>query len=193
MSYEKIEEIFMRIIAGKAKGHLLQAPKGMHTRPTTDRVKEAIFSTLGGIVQNAVVLDAYAGSGALGLEALSRGAKQGIFLEKDRNAIQCIRQNLEHTKLAKQAVVWQGLAEKLLTQVQGKYHFDLVFLDPPYQTGQIALLEPLLLLPGMLAEDVVVVLETTNKNQELFTNVVWHQYKTASYGDTAVVYFGLKI
>ena len=182
----------MRIIAGKAKGHLLQAPKGMHTRPTTDRVKEAIFSTLGDIVQNAVVLDAYAGSGALGLEALSRGAKQAIFLEKDRNAIQCLRHNLTHTKLTQQAIVYQGLSEKLLTQMQGKYHFDLVFLDPPYQTGQIALLEPLLLLPGMLTDNAFVVLETTGKNQEIFIDTAWQRYKTAVYGDTAVVYYGLK-
>ena len=104
----------MRIIAGTAHGQPIKAPAGRNTRPTTDRVREAIFSALTPFLAEAKVLDAFAGSGALGLEALSRGAAQAVFCEQARAAQIVIKENLVRTKLDKQAVLLGGLAEQQL-------------------------------------------------------------------------------
>ncbi len=178
----------MRIIAGEAHGKTIKAPKGTKTRPTTDRVREAIFSALGPFLEDAVVLDAFAGSGALGIEALSRGASQTVFCEKDRQALVVIRENLSITGLTGRARVCAGNTEQILQRVSG---FDVVLLDPPYNRGLVAAVEPLLLADGFLREGAVVMLETASREPELFTNPAWQLYKTRVYGDTAVYYYGL--
>jgi 16S rRNA (guanine966-N2)-methyltransferase len=118
----------MRIIAGLAKGRRLAAPKGPLTRPMTDRAKEAIFSTLGSMVDEAVVLDLYAGSGSLGLEALSRGATGAVFVEWRREAARILRSNIELVGLGGEVV--PAKVEKFLDGTPGS--FDLAFVDPPY-------------------------------------------------------------
>lgn len=129
----------MRIIAGTAHGQPIKAPAGRNTRPTTDRVREAIFSALTPFLAEAKVLDAFAGSGALGLEALSRGAAQAVFCEQARAAQIVIKENLVRTKLDKQAVLLGGLAEQQLARLAEKRPaFDIVLLDPPYNKGLIA-------------------------------------------------------
>jgi 16S rRNA (guanine966-N2)-methyltransferase len=180
----------MRVIAGKFKGLTLKAPKGMKTRPTTDKVREAVFNVLADLVFEANVLDAFAGSGALGIEALSRGAKHVDFFDKDRQAISVIKENLQKARITEFANVKIGQVEKLLLQNTVKY--NLVFLDPPYNKGHISVIENILLTKGILSNDVVVVLETNSKNMELFQSDLWECYKTSVYGDTAVVYYGLK-
>lgn len=180
----------MRVIAGSAKKLTLKAPKGIKTRPTTDKVKGAMFNVLADLVVNAKVLDAFAGSGSLGIEALSRGAAFADFFDKDRNAAAVIRDNLEHAKMSELAKVYTGQAEKLVPAAGGNY--NLVFLDPPYNTGLVGVIEKSLLIPGVLSEDVVVVLETNGKNPETFQSDLWECYKTSEYGDTAVIYYGLK-
>lgn len=121
----------MRIISGSAGGVPIEVPKAV-TRPTQDRVRQAIFSMLGDIVEGARVLDLFAGSGALGLECLSRGAESADFVDADRGATEVIRRNLAKTRL-KGGVVRQGDVFKLLPQflLQGA-QYDLVFADPPY-------------------------------------------------------------
>ena len=179
----------MRIIAGKARGKTIKAPKGTKTRPTTDRVREAIFSTLNPFLEDAVVLDAFAGSGALGIEALSRGAAQAVFCEKDRQALAVIRENLAATGFDRYAGVCPGSTEQILQRLSG---FDVVLLDPPYNRGLIAAIEPRLLAEGFLREGAVVMLETASKEPELFADPAWELYKTRIYGDTAVYYYGLQ-
>lgn len=180
----------MRVIAGNAKKLVLKAPKGMKTRPTTDKVKGAMFNVLAGLVEDAKVLDAFAGSGSLGIEAISRGAAFVDFYDKDRQALAVIRDNLERAGMQEQAAVHGGAVEKLLQQSAGGY--NLVFLDPPYNKGMVEIIEKILLLPGVLAQDVVVVLETAGKEPELFTSDLWECYKTSVYGDTSVVYYGFQ-
>lgn len=180
----------MRVIAGSAKKLSLKAPKGMKTRPTTDKVKGAMFNVLADLVAEAKVLDAFAGSGALGIEALSRGAAFADFYDKDRHALAAIRDNLAHAGMQEQSAVHCGLLEKLLPQAAGGY--NLVFLDPPYNKGLVKMAENLLLLPDMLTEDAVIVLETSSKVPELFSSDLWECYKTSVYGDTSVVYYGFK-
>ena len=139
----------MRIIAGKAKGRTLATLKGMHTRPTADRVKEAIFSVLGDRVSDARVLDAFAGSGALGLEAISRGAAEAWFMEKDRAAAEICAKNIAALGFFACHLL-RGDCLKLLPKLSSAGEpacFDLIFADPPYNRG---LLNPLL---SLIAED----------------------------------------
>ena len=145
----------MRIIAGSRKGHTINAPRGEATRPTSDRVRENVFNILGPI-DGASVLDLYAGSGAMGLEALSRGAARAVFVEADRDAVRAIERNLD--KLRLKATVLERDALAVLTTERTKY--DLVFVDPPYD--MYSDLEPKLAryLPAVLADDGVLVLET---------------------------------
>ncbi len=149
----------MRVIAGTRKGHRLASPRGARIRPTGDRVREAIFNLVGP-VDGASVLDLFAGSGALGIEALSRGASSCVFAESDRAAVRVIRENLERTRLAG-ATVEQRDAIALLREARSRgRRYDLLLCDPPY--GRWAELEAPLaeLLPGVLAPDGLLVVET---------------------------------
>jgi len=126
----------MRVIAGKARSLPLKAVEGMGTRPTTDRIKETLFNMLQGDIPGCRFLDLYAGSGAVGIEALSRGSKEAIFVENAKNAIEIIKQNLAFTKLTEDGSCKSEVIEKdVLTAIkllEGKGVFDIVFMDPPY-------------------------------------------------------------
>ncbi len=146
----------VRVIAGSARGVPLRAPRDRATRPVTDRVKETLFGILGDRVPEARVLDLYAGSGALGIEALSRGASAAVFVERGRAAVATIRLNLAATRLAERAEVIAGEVERYLAGQSAKGPYDLVFLDPPY--AERAILAPLeRLLPLLSPEASVVV------------------------------------
>jgi len=145
----------VRIIAGSRKGHKIAAPRGLDTRPTSDRVRENVFNILGPL-DDAIVLDLYAGSGALGLEALSRGAAQAVFVDDDQDAVATIERNLD--KLHLLATVLCRDAVSFLASEKRKY--DLVLVDPPYDVYSD--IEPQLAryLPGVLADTAAVVVET---------------------------------
>jgi len=123
----------MRVITGLARGRKLQEPVGLETRPTTDRVKEAIFSSIQFEIEGRRVLDLFGGTGQMGIEALSRGAAHCTFVDLSRQAAETIRANLAHTGLAGQATVVQGDYAAFLSRCRET--FDLVFLDPPYGSG----------------------------------------------------------
>jgi 16S rRNA (guanine966-N2)-methyltransferase len=146
----------VRIIAGSKRGARIAAPKGLGTRPTGDRVREAAYNLIGP-VEGATVLDLYAGSGAFGLEALSRGAEQATFVESDRAACRTIAENLARLRLTGGRVV---CADAVWTLRQETRTYDLVLVDPPYE--QWAELEPRLgeRLPRVLAPDGLLVVET---------------------------------
>jgi len=123
----------MRVIAGEAKSTRLVLPKGVAIRPTSDAVREALFSSLGSLVVGCRFLDVYAGTGAVGLEALSRGAAACAFIERDRRCVEAIRRNVENTRLSDRAIVVPGDARRVLAPVlQGHGPFGIAFLDPPY-------------------------------------------------------------
>jgi 16S rRNA (guanine966-N2)-methyltransferase len=145
----------MRVIAGSARGVPLSAPRGSGTRPITDRVKETLFGILGERVPDARVLDLYAGSGAIGIEALSRGAEHVDFVERDRAALSVLRANLERTRLAAGATVHEADVGPFLTRTEDRW--DLVVLDPPYEVR--AIVAPLRSLMPRLAPDASVVIK----------------------------------
>jgi 16S rRNA (guanine966-N2)-methyltransferase len=149
----------LRIIAGTHKGRRIAAPKGEHTRPTGDRVREALFNIVGP-VDGAAVLDLYAGSGALGLEALSRGARRCVFVEADGVACRVIRTNLETLGLTGALVLQRDALAALRDERAANRRYDLILLDPPYERW--ANLEPRLaeLLPDLVTGDGLVVVET---------------------------------
>src|SRR3989440_4218364 len=122
----------MRIVAGSRKGHTIQAPKGRGTRPTSDRVREAAFNLIGP-VDGASVLDLYAGSGAMGFEALSRGAAKAVFVESDRDACRTIDRNLDKLRLTGARVIQQDALRALAAEASADRRYDLVLVDPPYE------------------------------------------------------------
>lgn len=120
----------MRVITGKARGVLLKTPEGMLTRPTSDRVKEALFSIVNFDLPGSNVLDLFAGTGQLGIEALSRGAKHAVFVDAREDACKIVRENLRRTKLENEAKVVRGDYLDYLRRCKEKY--DIILLDPPY-------------------------------------------------------------
>lgn len=120
----------MRVITGKARGVVLKTPDGMSTRPTSDRVKEALFSVIQFDIPGAVVLDLFAGTGQLGIEALSRGAKRAVFVDKSDDACRVVKENLRRTKMEGEAAVIRADHLDYLRRCKDK--FDIIFLDPPY-------------------------------------------------------------
>lgn len=123
----------MRVIAGTARRIMLNTPQGKKTRPTTDRIKETLFNILQPELADAVFLDLFSGSGAIAIEALSRGARKAVLVEQDREALACIQDNLLRTHLSGQAVVMpRDVFSSLSDLERGRETFDIVFMDPPY-------------------------------------------------------------
>jgi len=156
----------MRIIAGSRKGARIFAPKGSETRPTGDRVREAAFNLIGpGRVEDASVLDLFAGSGAMGLEALSRGAAHATFVESDREACRAINRNLDKLDLEGATVLCQDALTALRADVRSGTRYDLVLVDPPYRrfsSLQNALIEH---LPEILTPGGLLLVETAAKEE----------------------------
>ena len=154
----------MRIIAGSRKGARIFAPKGRDTRPTGDRVREAVFNLVGA-VDGMHVLDLYAGSGAMGLEALLRGAESATFVEADRAAAETIVRNLDKLGLAGATVLREDAPRKLAADVAAGRRYDLVLIDPPYR--MLSGLLPMLAthLPAVVEADGLVVVESDAREE----------------------------
>ena len=177
----------MRVISGSARGKRLESPEGLHTRPTTDRVKESVFNLLQPYVYGASVLDAFAGSGALGIEALSRGAVHSIFLENDRAAAEIVRRNLSGTHLTEKATVYEGDALSFLDRTSEK--FSLIFLDPPYDSGLYTLVLEKISRKELLSEHGVIVAEQ-RAGETISLPDGLSVMKERKYGKTAIFVIG---
>lgn len=178
----------MRVIAGRLGGRKLVAPRGLSTRPTSDRVREALFSALGAVM-GARVLDLFAGTGALGVEAISRGAARAVFVESARPALAALRENLGALGLAESARVVPQLAERALGAVIAEGPFDLIFADPPYAAlTEVPPLVARMREAGAVAEGARFVLEHASRDAapELAGFV---PRPTRTYGDTALTIF----
>ena len=185
----------MRIVAGTLRGKTIDAPRGEQTRPTSDRVREALFSSLyslrGGF-EGAVVLDAFAGSGALGIEALSRGSQRVVFFERADEAHAVLKRNIAACKLtpAQASVMRRDVMSKPPTQAQGV--FDLVFLDPPYAFApeEVADLLKRMEADGSLARDAIIVYEhaltSTRETAAALESIGLCIVSSKKYGKTGV-------
>jgi 16S rRNA (guanine966-N2)-methyltransferase len=155
----------MRVIAGSAKGRTLDAPRGGATRPATDRIRETLFAILEPMLEEARVLDLFAGAGTLGIEALSRGAARATFVERSAEALKALRKNITATDFADRAeVIAAGVLGFVEQSIAGPY--DVVFCDPPF--ADVALLEVTLAHPrlaGALAPEARVVVRVLKKHQ----------------------------
>ena len=122
----------MRVIAGTAKRLQLKTVEGMDTRPTTDRIKETLFNMISEYLADSNFLDLFSGSGAIGIEALSRGAAHASFVEQSKHAMSCIRENLAYTRLVERAELYETDVLNALSRLEGRNVFDYIFMDPPY-------------------------------------------------------------
>jgi 16S rRNA (guanine(966)-N(2))-methyltransferase RsmD len=183
----------MRVIAGSAKGHRLRPVPGDTTRPITDRVKESLFNILGSEVIGMRVLDLFAGTGAVGIEALSRGADHVVFVDRSRPALHTLRANLEHTRLAQRASVVQGDAFKFL---QGPIQepFDLIYVAPPQYKGWWAqalrdLDQRLEWLRQAPDGDGIVIAQIHPREYEELTLQTLVEYDQRKYGSTLLCFY----
>lgn len=176
----------MRVIAGTYGGRELVAPRGRSTRPTSDRVREALFSILGDNVRGARVLDLFAGSGALGIEALSRGAAQATLVDSAGAAIDAIRRNLQ--TLGVDAEVVRAPALRFLQSARGRARqYDLLFLDPPYRLARDLGHELTAALVPILADDARVVAESDRRSPLSLELSLLDERR---YGDTLIRIYG---
>lgn len=180
----------MRIITGKARGVKLAAPKGDNTRPTAERTKEAVYSMLQFEIAGAEVLDLFAGSGQMGLEALSRGAKHAVLCDCSREAVEVIRANAQKTRLALDCDIFCMDYEALLRTFRRKKQFDLVFLDPPYALGLLPRALQGLLSYGLLRDGAKLVCETAEETDVFGTDEALQNHfeilRTVRYGVACV-------
>lgn len=180
----------MRVIAGSAKGaRLSSVPAGV--RPLSDRAREGVFASLGTAVDGAKVLDLYAGTGAMGIEALSRGASSATFVERARPAIAALKANLDKTRLAPQATVVPSEVSAFLRRGTSQGRFDLVLADPPYDLGPPGLDEVLgFLASGWLAQGPWTVVLTRGKKSSIpVIPLHWVVSRQLGYGDSLVILF----
>ncbi len=175
----------MRVISGSARGLRLISPEGDKTRPTLDRVKEAIFSMMLPYINGAEVLDLFAGSGALGIEALSRGAENATFVDTSKDAIRAVKTNVSVAKFDDKAVVLQSDAAKFIESCERK--FDIIFLDPPYANGLYESTLKLISEKQILKEDGFIIIEQDFDAQSIinFGNV-FEIEKEKKYGRVGI-------
>ena len=187
LKISKNEVTDLRVVAGEFGGRPLKTLEGKTTRPTTDKVKGAIFNMIGPFFDGGRVLDLFSGSGSLAIEAISRGMSSAVLVEKDRRAQAVIQENIKMTKSEKQFQLLKMDAARALTQLTGQ--FDLVLLDPPYAKEQIVANITQLEEQGLLSEEVMLVCETdkgVDLPEEVSNFGIWKQ---KTYGISKVTVY----
>jgi 16S rRNA (guanine966-N2)-methyltransferase len=178
----------MRIIAGAFGGRRLHTPKGTAIRPTADRVREAVFSIIGPAVAGAEVLDLFAGTGAMGLEALSRGASRAVFVDQSLHAVRLIRSNVALCKVAERVSVIHGPVNQAIRRLAGLGEaFDLIFSDPPY--GKHAIQKILPTLGEVVRPGTLVVAEHGSREPLPAQVQEWSLTEKRQYGDTSISFY----
>jgi len=177
----------MRVISGTSKGRRLVTPKNQGLRPTSDRVKESVFNILGEIVEEKVVLDLFAGTGNLGIEALSRGARRAIFVEKGRQAVRLIQRNLAQCGMdGRSEIIPKDVNRAIGILKQRGESFDLILMDPPYERGLILRTLAKLTSYKIYHEDSILVIE--HDRREPLPEIVrgWNLIRQRGIGDTTL-------
>ena len=177
----------MRIIAGTARSLPLRAPEGLDTRPTSDQIKETLFNMLQYDIPGCYFLDLFAGSGQMGLESLSRGGEYSVFVDNNRKAAKCIEENIHFTKFDTQARLINSDVISALYTLEGKYKFDIVFMDPPYNKELEKNVLTYLKDSSILKPDTIIIVEASVETnfdyvEELgFELVKYKKYKTNAH------------
>lgn len=180
----------MRIIAGEFRGRPIKSIPTNDTRPTLDQVKEGMFNALGQFFEGGIVLDLYAGSGNLGLEALSRGCDRGYFFDQNIKAVRVINENIDSLKVSDRAKVTKLDAFKALDMLKAeRLRFDLIFLDPPYHKERINELLKLIIDGNLLEEDGSIICETLKESELLENYQSLVKYREYLYGMTKVTIY----
>jgi len=178
----------VRITGGSVKSRKLSSLKGLKVRPTSERVRGAIFSMIGESgTQGKYILDLYSGTGALGIEALSRGARYVDFVEKEGRQCQMIRSAINNFGFANQVHIYQAKVEKMLTLLKEQY--ELILLDPPYGSGEINLAMNLIDQNGLLKSNGLIIVEHSSRDQSDANYGRLKMFKNRNYGDTDVCIF----
>lgn len=179
----------MRVIAGSAKGHRLQMVPGDSTRPITDRAKEALFSIIDDWLPDVYVLDMFAGTGAVGIEALSRGSARALFIDRNRRAVRTILANLRHCNLLDRAVVKQADSFRLLQEYEGD-PFDFIFIAPPQYKGTWReALELVDRSPHLLASFGSVIIQIHPREDEAVSLDLLEEYDRRTYGSVLLLFY----
>lgn len=178
----------MRVISGTARGTKLNSIESLSTRPTLDRVKEPLFSIIQAYIQDANVLDLFAGSGALGIESLSRGAKHCIFCDKSPASIKMLKQNLQKTRLEEKSTVFIEDYKKCLKNLNSKY--DIIFIDPPYKLDIAVDSIKLILEYNLFAKDGIIILETDEEERDIreLENINLEMVDVRKYGRVKLIF-----
>ncbi len=176
----------MRVTGGTGRGRRLKTPAGSRVRPTSDKVKQALFNILGERMTGASFLDLFAGAGSIGIEALSRGAGRVVFVDASRASLQVVKQNIEQTGFEEQSQVVLSKVESFLKKSSGSY--DIVFLDPPYSDAMQPLLEQIA-GAGILKPDSIVIAEHFKKQPSPASAGGLSLYREAKYGDTVLAFY----
>jgi 16S rRNA (guanine966-N2)-methyltransferase len=180
----------MRVVSGSRKGRPLQAVPGKGTRPTVDKVKESVFNMIGPFFEGGVALDLYAGTGGLGIEALSRGIDKVIFVDANRKAIDVIHKNLADTHFSEQAEVYKNDSSRALKAlIKREIPFNLVFLDPPYKEQKIESEIAILFDHHLLAPGAFIVAETDAEVILRESIGLVHKTKEVEYGNTRITIY----
>ncbi len=151
----------MRIIAGSARSLPLKTIEGMDTRPTTDKIKETLFNILQADIPGCYFLDLFAGSGQIGLEAISRGARKAVFVENSKKASACIEDNIKFTKFTEEASLMTMDVRSAISMLEGKYQFDIIFMDPPYNKDLEKEVLALLSHSSIVKPDTIIIVEAS--------------------------------
>jgi 16S rRNA (guanine(966)-N(2))-methyltransferase RsmD len=183
MIWKNKVRVIMRVIAGKAKRLLLKTIEGQDTRPTTDRIKETLFNMINVDMPDCCFLDLFSGSGAIGIEALSRGARKAVMVEQNPKAAECIRENLKATRLKEDAIVMNCEVMTGLSRLEGKGDvFDFVFMDPPYNFEWEKKVLQYLSSSSLIDENTVIIVEASLETSFDYLETIGYQMiKDKSY------------
>lgn len=183
----------MRVISGKVRGHTLKAPKGLNTRPTTDRVKESIFNIIQLKLEGSIVIDLFSGSGNLGIEALSRNSNKAYFIDNNKTSINSINENLKRTNFINNSIVFHmdviAAIEKLRRE---NIKADIIFLDPPYSQGLVTPVLEKVSYSKILNPEGIIIVEHM-KTDEIPDNIKdLQKYRIKKYGDIVVSFYEIR-
>ena len=182
----------MRVISGSARGSRLKSLEGLSTRPTTDRIKETLFNILAPDIYDCVFLDLFSGSGAIAIEALSRGAKEAVLVENSAKAVEIIKENLIHTKLYDKAEIIKADVFSALEELRLKgRQFDIVFMDPPYNSGLYGEVLKKIAEAEILRENGIIIEEQSSKDGVPCVEGLFN-YRVKDYGTTKMAFYTLE-